>query len=98
MKKILLSMLMLSISVFAADGKSLTTKCVACHGSTFEKQALGKSAVVNKMTEKDIVTALKGYKAGALNKYGMGSIMKGQVSTMSDKDMETVAKYIKGGK
>jgi cytochrome c553 len=29
-----------------ADGKSLTTKCVACHGASFEKVALGKAKIV----------------------------------------------------
>jgi cytochrome c len=84
----------LSASAFAADGKTLTTKCVACHGTSFEKVALGKAAIVKGQKAETIETSLKGYKAGTLNKNGMGALMKGQVASLSESDIKVVAKYI----
>jgi cytochrome c553 len=96
MKKIALAMLFAGVSLMAADGKALTAKCAACHGASFEKAALGKSPVVKGLSADVIETALKGYKAGTLNKAGMGALMKGQVATMSDADIKAVAAYIAG--
>ena len=96
MKKIALAMLFAGMSLMAADGKALAGKCAACHGANFEKVALGKSAVVKGQAAAAIETSLKGYKAGTLNKNGMGALMKGQVATMSDADMKALASYIAG--
>lgn len=67
--------------------------CKGCHGQNWEKVALGKSKVVRDMSQKDIATALKGYKLGT---YGasMAGIMKGQVAKYSISDLEAVAKKI----
>ncbi|MDP3266129.1 MAG: c-type cytochrome [Sulfuricurvum sp.] len=96
MKKIALAMLFAGVSMMAADGKALSAKCVACHGASFEKAALGKSAIVKGQKEAAIEAALKGYKAGTLNKAGMGALMKGQVATMSDADIKAIATYAAG--
>lgn len=93
MKKIALAMLFAGVSLMAADGKALSAKCAACHGANFEKAALGKSAIVKGQSAGAIETSLKGYKAGTLNKAGMGALMKGQVATMSDADIKAVAAY-----
>ena len=73
-----------------------TAACKGCHGASFEKKAMGKSKVVKDMSKADIVTALKGYKDGS---YGsaMKGIMKGQVASLSDADIEAIANEIKGG-
>ena len=73
-----------------------TAGCKGCHGADFEKQAMGKSKVVKDMSKADIVTALKGYKDGS---YGgaMKGIMKGQVASLSDADIDAIASEIKGG-
>ena len=73
-----------------------TAGCKGCHGADFEKKAMGKSKVVKDMSSADIVTALKGYKDGS---YGgaMKGMMKGQVASLSDADMEAIASEIKGG-
>jgi len=73
-----------------------TAACKGCHGASFEKKAMGKSKEVNKMSKADIVTALKGYKDGS---YGgaMKGIMKGQVASLSDADMDAIAAEITGG-
>jgi len=77
-------------------GKALSIQCTPCHGTNFEKKALGKSNVLNGMTAAKIETALQGYKAGILDAHGNGKLMKGQVGTMSDADIKTVAVYIAG--
>ncbi len=96
MKKIALAILFAGVSLMAADGKALTTKCVACHGASFEKAALGKSGIVKGQKAAAIEASLKAYKAGTQNKAGMGNLMKGQVATMSDADMKTIATYVAG--
>jgi len=94
MKKIALAILFAGVSLMAADGKALTTKCVACHGANFEKAALNKSGIVKGQKAAAIEASLKAYKAGTQNKAGMGNLMKGQVATMSDADIKTAAAYI----
>jgi cytochrome c-type protein NapB len=71
-----------------------TASCTGCHGKTFDKKAMGKSKIVKDMSKADIVTALKGYKDGS---YGgaMKAMMKGQVASLSDADMEAIASEIK---
>ncbi len=58
-------------------------RCTPCHGSNFEKEALGKSKIVANMTKSDVSNALIGYKYGT---YGstMKGLMKGQVARYSD--------------
>ena len=80
----------------AAGAAVFAGACAACHGASFEKVALGKSGVVNGQSAAAIEASLKGYKAGTLNKNGMGALMKGQVATMSDADMKALASYIAG--
>jgi cytochrome c553 len=89
MRKVILA-LMFCVSLFAYD----TSKCIACHGTTFEKHALGKSAVVKDMRHQEIEKSLLGYKAGTMNKYGMGTLMKGQLATVSEKDIKDISKSI----
>ncbi|MEA2111914.1 MAG: c-type cytochrome [Campylobacterota bacterium] len=90
--KTLLMILGITAILGAADGASLYKKCAACHGAQGEKKALGKSAAIKGT---DTLADLKGYKAGTLNKAGMGALMKGQVAAYSDADLEAVAAYIK---
>lgn len=97
MKKILLSSILvlgLSVSAFATDGKSLSSKCVACHGASFEKVALGKSAIVKGQKAEIIEKSLTEYKAGTKNVKGMGSLMKGQVAALTPEEIKSISKYI----
>jgi len=89
MKKVLLLTSILAGVVFANP----YAKCVACHGANGEKVALGKSKIMKDMTKAEIVTALKGYKDGS---YGgaMKALMKGQVASLSDADIEAIAEQI----
>ncbi len=77
----------------AMANADLFKKCAGCHGQHAQKHAMGKSKVINTFTSAEIVTALKGYKAGT---YGgaMKGIMQGQASRLSDKDIESLSKYI----
>jgi len=82
-----------STSLMAMDGAVLYKKCAGCHGANGEKKALGKSAIIKGWAVDQTVAALKGYKAGT---YGgaMKGVMKGQVSTMSDEQMNAIATYL----
>lgn len=96
MRKILLALLVVGATFsFAADGKALYGKCIACHGAKAEKAGLGKGKSPATMSKDEIVSSLKEYKVGKRNAYGMGALMKGNVATYSDADIEAVATYIK---
>jgi cytochrome c553 len=89
MKKILLLTTILACAAFANP----YAKCVACHGANGEKVALGKSKVIKDMPKAEFIAALKGYKDGS---YGgpMKGLMKGQVTGLSDADIEAIATQI----
>lgn len=94
MKKYAIAMLLAGTTLLMADGAALYAKCVGCHGANGEKKALGKSAVITGQDAAKTVEQLNGYKAGTLNQYGMGGLMKGQVASMSDEDIKAVADHI----
>ncbi len=73
-----------------------TATCKGCHGANFESKAMGVSKVVKDMSKEDIIKALKGYKDGS---YGgsMKAMMKGQVASLSEADINAIADSIKGG-
>ncbi len=96
MKKLaLLLSLAGAISLFASDGAGLYKKCASCHGAKGEKKALGKSAPIAGWDVAKTTGALKGYKDGS---YGaaMKGLMKGQVTSLSDADIDALATYIHG--
>lgn len=72
-----------------------TAVCKGCHGTNFEKKAMNVSKIVKDMTKEEIVTALKGFKAGT---YGgaMKAVMQGQVAKFDDAKIEAIATEIKG--
>ncbi len=69
-------------------------KCKGCHGADGKTKALGKSAVIAGQSKEAIITSMNEYKAGTKNVSGMGMLMKGQVASMSDADIEAVADYL----
>ena len=96
--KILLGLAVLgAITIAAADGAALYKKCAGCHGASGEKKALGRSQVIKGWETKKTVEVLKGYKAGT---YGgpMKGVMKGQVLSMDDEQMEAIAKFLEAKK
>jgi cytochrome c len=97
MKKLAIAMLLAgATSLMAADGAAIYAKCVGCHGANGEKKALNKSAIIQGQDAAKTVEQLNGYKAGTLNQYGMGGLMKGQVAALSDEDIKAVADHIAG--
>ena len=96
MKKIAIAMLFAGSTLLMADGAAIFAKCAGCHGQKGEKAALGKSAVIQGMDAAKLEELIKGYKAGTLNQHGMGTLMNGQVKSMSDEDIKAVAEYISG--
>ena len=89
-KTVAIGALLASTSAYAVG----TAACAGCHGQYFEKAAMGKSKIVKDMSLKDIVIALKGYKAGT---YGgaMKQIMVNQVKNLKDSDIEALSLLMK---
>lgn len=75
-------------------GKTLYAKCAGCHGADGKTKALGKSAPINGKSTDEILAMLKEYKTGTRNVVGMGMLMKGQVASLSDEDLQALAAYI----
>ena len=94
MKKIALTMIFAGATLMAADGAALYAKCAGCHGKNGQTPALGKSAKIGGLDTATIMKDLGGYKAGTLNKHGMGGVMKGQAAALSEDDMKALADYI----
>lgn len=83
------------LSLADSDPAAIVAKqCKTCHGAKMEKSYLNKTAVVNTLSSEDIQKDLMEYKAGTLNRYKMGNVMKAQVSKLSEEDIEALAKYI----
>jgi len=85
-----------AVAKATTEAPAVYMACAGCHGKDGKLKALGKSAIIAGQAKADIVTKLNGYKAGTLNTTGMGSLMKGQASKLSDADIETLATYISG--
>lgn len=95
MKKVLVTLAFAGCALMAADGKAIfEAQCKSCHGADGKMKALGKSNPVAGMKAADVEKDLAGYKAGTLNKYGMGAAMKGNAAKLSDADVKAVAAYI----
>lgn len=77
----------------SANGELLFKACASCHGQKAEKQALGKSQVIAGWDKQKLIDAMNGYKDGS---YGgaMKGIMKGQVATKTDAEIEALATFI----
>ena len=94
MKKIVLALLVASVSLMAADGAAAYKKCASCHGAKGEKKALNKSEVIAGWPAAKTEEALNGYKAGTRNVHGMGALMKGQVASYDAATIKAVSEYI----
>ena len=91
-KTVALGALLATTSTYAVS----IAVCAGCHGQHFEKSALGQSKIVKDMSLKDIVIALKGYKAGT---YGgsMKQTMVNQVKNLKDSDIDAMSLLMKIG-
>jgi len=81
-------------AVVDTTGKDAYAKCAGCHGLDGKTKALGKSPIISGQSKEDLVSKMKGYKAGTRNEAGMGSLMKGQVASMDDATIDAVSAYI----
>ncbi|CAK00355.1 c-type cytochrome [Helicobacter acinonychis] len=92
MKKFILALGVLASAntLMATDVEALAKGCAACHGVKFEKKALGKSLVVNTLSEKEIIEWLMDFKTGKKK----SPIMNAQAKKLSDEDIKALAKYI----
>lgn len=98
MKKATFSILacaLMAVSAFANDGEKIYNVCKACHGLKAEKRYQNKVSALNTLTQEQIQEALKEYKEGKRNTYGLGAVMKVQASRLNDESIMEVAKYIK---
>ncbi len=75
-------------------GKAAYAKCVSCHGADGKTKALGKSEIIAGQNAADLEKKMAEYKAGTRNVAGMGTLMKGQVASLSDEDIKAIAEYI----
>ena len=75
-------------------GSAAYAKCAGCHGVDGKTKALGKSAVIAGQPKEDLVSKINGYKAGTLDTAGMGTLMKGQVASLNDANIDELAGYI----
>ncbi len=93
MKKIDKYIIITSLMTPLLFGANLNS-CKGCHGSNFEKIALGKSKVVQNMTKEEIISTLQGYRDGT---YGgvMKGVMKKAVASLSNEEIEAIATEIK---
>ena len=81
--------------VFASSAQTTVENvCSNCHGFWLHEGAFGVSQAPNTLSQKDILTKLRGYKAGTLNQYSMGPTMTEQLSNLSDDELSELSKYI----
>ncbi len=76
------------------DGKTLYKSCGGCHGADGKNKALNKSDLIAGWDKEKVIQALKEYKSGSRNLYGMGAVMKGQAAKLTQEEMETLGEYI----
>lgn len=77
----------------SVNAEALYKACAACHGLNGEKPALGKSQIIAGWDKEKTIEAMNGYKDGS---YGgaMKNIMKGQVTSKTDLEIEALAEFI----
>ncbi len=78
----------------AGEGATLFAKCAGCHGSDGKTKALEKSPAIAGMEADKVAEILREYKEGKRDAYGMGALMKAQVASLNDTQIEALAKYI----
>ena len=92
MKNLLL--LILTTLALIANSEELYKNCAGCHGENGETSALGQSTVIRGQESNLTIKQLTAYKNGELNKYGLGNIMKLQLTSLNESDIEELAEYI----
>ena len=70
------------------------SRCTGCHGERGEKSALGVSLPIAKLDKETLLYELKEYKVGNMDFYGFGALMKGQLASLTQEELESLAGYI----
>lgn len=81
-------------SISNEKAKQLYTRCTPCHGKNGQINALQKSRIIGGEDRETLLYELEEYKAGRLNQYGLGQIMKGQLQNLNHNDLKILAYYI----
>ncbi|GHV07354.1 hypothetical protein AGMMS50229_14020 [Campylobacterota bacterium] len=69
-------------------------RCSGCHGRDGAKSAFGKSGVVARLSEQELVTVLHNYQSGTYAHGSTANAMKGRAITLNDHDVNALARYI----
>jgi len=93
-KIVLISLLSFGYVFAASPQKNVENVCSNCHGFWVHESAFGVSEAPNTLSEEDILKKLRGYKAGTLSQYGMGSTMMGQLTNLTDEELVELSKHI----
>ena len=94
-------MTLFSLDAFAIDLQPYNYKidelfykrCAGCHGTNGQKEALGRSHIINQMDRERLLKSMHGYQNGT---YGgaLKGLMKGQLKDLSLKQIDLLATYI----
>ena len=71
------------------EEKLYRRSCATCHGRTAEKPAMGKSKIINQMSQEEILNALMDRKNGKV--HGGGNTAK---QKLSDEEVKILAAYL----
>ncbi|MEY3002029.1 MAG: hypothetical protein RLZZ428_404 [Pseudomonadota bacterium] len=69
-------------------------KCKGCHGANGQQAAMGKSAIIAGQDKETLIASMKAYQAGTRNEVGFGGLMKGQLASVTDEDINAIAEYL----
>ena len=99
-KKILLAttlMLVMSPSVFAADGEALYASkgCLACHGADGKSPIAPAYPKVVGQSKEYTEQQMKDIKSGARSN-GQSAVMKGIMAAVSDEEITALSEYLSG--
>ena len=89
---LLAAVLAVSLNAQAASeqGEKLFKQtCATCHGKQGEKMAMGQSAIIQQLTEQEIIEALQERRAGKVT--GAGNKAKAR---LTDQDMQNLADFL----
>ena len=101
MKKIIIVLLLASISLMAADGAKLyEQRCASCHGEKAEKSPRNGPALAG-MDVTELALTIRGYRdqderVGAYTMHKSSQMMKDSTSSLTRDGIVAIAKYISG--
>ena len=111
MKKTILSILVVGVTLVAGDAASVYKPgvllppngeaiykmvCASCHGDKGEKIAFEGSVAIAGMDTAKLAKELKDYRYGSVNKYGYGALMKSKLVDLSWDEIDALAAYVNG--